>query len=255
MRTGLLAVVLLAPVMAQTPAAEFTAASVRPNTSGDNTTGFQIFPGGQFRATNATVRQIVQAAYDFQFERFQIVGGPSWIDVDRYDVQATPATEATADRPATAQDIALRVQALLRVRFALVMRRETRDMDRFELVVGRGGHRLRAKTGDCDPRCGLSYLPDSGDVQHLVAKGVPIRDLARRLQGVVGAVIVDKTGLGATYDFTLDYVRPRSAGSPDTADGVTLFTALPEQLGLRLERTRGPVDVVVIDSVARPNAD
>src|SRR5262245_7596178 len=107
-----------------TAATTFEVASVRKNTSGGAAGGqFQIFPGGQFRAANATVRQLVQAAYDFAYERFQIVGGPSWIDEERYDVQAAPVAESR-ERIATPQEIAVRVQALLADRFKLVLRRE-----------------------------------------------------------------------------------------------------------------------------------
>jgi len=94
---------------AQAPAAApttFDVASVRKNTSGGGGAQFQIFPGGQFRATNATVRQLVQAAYDFTYERFQIVGGPSWMDEERYDVQAAPVSQSR-DRIATPQEIAV----------------------------------------------------------------------------------------------------------------------------------------------------
>jgi len=264
----LVAAVLAAPATAQTPAPAFTASSITPNTGGGSTTGFQIFPGGQFRATNATVRQLVQAAYDFQFERFQIVGGPAWIDVDRFDVQATPAVDAaTSERIATPQEIAGRVQALLADRFNLVMRRETRLLGRFDLVVARPGV-VKQTAGTCAPpgqsqaaadtrlRCGFSYLPDAGDVQRVVGQSVTIADLARRLQGSVEAVIVDKTGLTGRYDVTLDYVRPRNLqGQEPGSAGVSLFTAVQEQLGLRLESARGPVEVIVIDRVEKPTAN
>lgn len=178
-----LVVAAAAALRAQAPLA-FDAASVKPNTSGGAGAGFQIFPGGQFRATNATVRQLVQSAYDFAFERFQIVGGPSWIDVDRFDVQAAPAAPAEAGREAgriaTPEEIAVRIQALLADRFRLVLRRETRDMQRFDLVVDRPG-RLTPNAGTCAPRgpagkaagdtrpwCGLTLRPDAGDLQHMV---------------------------------------------------------------------------------------
>ena len=81
--------------------------------------------------------------------------------------------------------------------------------------------------------------------------GVPV--LARRLQQLVDAIVVDQTGLVATYDFTLDYVRPRNfAERTDATDGVSIFTALQEQTGLRLVSRRGPVEVMVIASVERP---
>lgn len=262
---GVFVLIASALVAAQTPGAPtaFAAASVRPNTSGAGNVGFQIFPGGQFRATNATVRQLVQASYDFAFERFQIVGGPAWIDVDRFDVQATPAP-APADRIATQEEIAVRIQALMAERFQLVVRRETREMQRFELVVARPAAGLKPSAGTCAPpgseraagdarpRCGFTYPPDSGELQRMVAAGVRLADLTRRLQGLVQAIVVDKTGLTGSYDFRLDYLPRDLQRQLDAGAGVTIFTALPEQIGLRLEPTRGPVEVVVIDRVERP---
>ena len=261
----LIAAVLVAPATAQTPAPAFTASSVTPNTSGGSATGFQIFPGGQFRATNATLRQLVQAAYDFKIERFQIVGGPSWIDVDRFDVQATPAGDSVAPgRQATAEEIAKRVQVLLADRFKLALRREIREMDRFELVVSRPSSSLKVNGGSCvppqarmnedkRPRCGVSYRPDTDDAQHLVAVGVPMTELARRLQQQVEAAVIDKTSLPGLYDFTLDYLRARGLqGAADSGGGVSIFTAVHEQLGLRLERVRGPAELYVIDSAQKP---
>jgi len=255
---------LLAQAAATAPTT-FDVASVRKNTSGGAAGGqFQIFPGGQFRAANATVRQLVQAAYDFTYERFQIVGGPSWIDDERYDVQAAPVAQSR-DRIATAQEIAVRIQAMLADRFKLVLRRETREMQLYDLRLARPGA-LRANTGTCAPRtpepkaaddarpyCGLSFLPDSGGLEHLVGTGVRIPVLTRRLQQLVEAIVVDQTDLVATYDFTLDYVRPRNfAERRDVTDGVSIFTALQEQMGMRLVPRRGPVEVMVIDSVERP---
>ena len=270
-----LALLLLAAVFASLPnllraqapseaPTTFDVASVRKNTSGGAGGQFQIFPGGQFRAANATVRQLVQAAYDFTFERFQIVGGPSWIDDERYDVQAAPVAQSP-DRIATPQEIAVRIQALLADRFKLVMRRETREMQLYDLRLARPGA-VRVNSGTCAPRgpqpksaddvrpyCGLLSRPDSGGLEHLEGVGVRIPVLARRLQQLVEAIVVDQTDLAAEYDFTLDYVRPRNFASPqDAADGVSIFTALQEQMGLRLVPRRGPVEVVLIDSIERP---
>src|SRR6185436_16475961 len=100
---------------------------------------------------------------------------------------------------------------------------------------------------DVRPYCGLLSKPDAGGLEHLVGTGVPIPVLARRLQQLVEAIVVDRTDLMEAYDFTLDYVRPRNfAERQDAADGVSIFTALREQMGLRLVPQRGPVEVMVI---------
>ena len=186
----------------------FETASVTRNTSGANAASFQIFPGGQFRDTNATVRELVQAAFDFTYERFQIVGGPAWINSERYDVQATPGGQADPNRVATPQEIAVRIQALLAERFQLVMRRETRDMAHFDLIVERPGVLKPADTSACAPpaaqrtpgetrpRCGLSYPPDTGDVQHVKGTGATVAALARRLQQPIEAIIRPDRPLG-----------------------------------------------------------
>jgi uncharacterized protein (TIGR03435 family) len=259
-----LLVLAAAPVsIAQAPTA-FEAASIKRNVSGESSAGFQIFPDGQFRATNATVRQLVQSAFDFEYERFQIVGGPAWIDVERYDVQATLGERADPARTATPQEIAVRIRRLLSDRLKLVMRRETREMTYFQLVIERPNV-LKATNDSCissgttrapgetRPRCGLSFAPDSGDVQHLIAAGTTMATLARRLQQSVESLVVDKTGLTGTFDFTLDFLRPNLARSQEPAVGVTVFTAVQEQLGLRLQSARGPVDVIAIASVERPS--
>jgi uncharacterized protein (TIGR03435 family) len=181
------------------------------------------------------VRQLVQPAYDFTYERFRILGGPSWIDDERYDVRAAPVAQSR-DRIATPQEIAVRVQALLADRFKLVLRRETREMQLYDLRLARPGA-LRANTDTCTPRtqepkaaddarpyCGLSFLPDSSGLEHLVGTGVRIPVLARRLQQLVEAIVVDRTDLVAAYDFTLDYVRPRNfADRLEVTDGVSIL--------------------------------
>lgn len=242
----------------------FDVASVKKNLSVGAGGQFQIFPGGQFRATNATARQLVQAAYDFTYERFQIIGGPSWIDEERYDVQAAPVAQSR-DKIATPQEIAVRIQALLADRFKLVMRRDMRDMQLYDLRITRPGA-LRINSGTCAPRgpdpkaaddarpyCGLVTRPDSGEVEHLVGAGVRMPVLARRLQQLVEAIVVDQTDLTGAYDFTLDYIRPRNIAERQiVTDGVSIFTAVQEQLGLRLVARRGQVEVIVIDSIERP---
>jgi uncharacterized protein (TIGR03435 family) len=147
----------------------------------------------------------------------------------------------------------VRIQAMLADRFKLVLRREMREMQLYDLRVARPGA-LRANTDTCAPRgrepkakddarpyCGLSSRADSGGLEHLIGTGVPMPILARRLQQLVEAIVVDQTDLAAAYDFTLDYVRPRDfAERRDVTDGVSIFTAVQEQMGLRLLPRRAP---------------
>ena len=134
---------------AQSPGAAptFEVASVKPNRSGDGGIFFNILPGGRFRVINSTTREIIRAAYQFEFQPFQIVGGPDWIDVDRFDVEAR-----SEGNPAPEQ-VSSMVRTLLADRFKLLLRKETRELPIYALVAARGdrrlGGQLRPSKGDC----------------------------------------------------------------------------------------------------------
>jgi uncharacterized protein (TIGR03435 family) len=263
-------IVLLAPALyAQTTTNEaarpaFEVASIKPNKSG--ATGASIRPSGAggLTATNQTVRNLIRNAYNIQ--PYQFVGGPSWIDEDRFDIVAKMAD---ADVPArmSQEPFMLRLQTLLADRFKLVVRREKREAPVFALVTARKdaklGPGLRAASGVCEeaarantPRpapvspterpCGIRVT-----MGKVMAGGLLIQDFARNMSGIVNRFILDKTGLTGRYDLDLEW-------TPDpTADvaGPSIFTAFEEQLGLKLESTRAPIDALIIDSVERPTPD
>jgi uncharacterized protein (TIGR03435 family) len=248
---------------AQAPDA-FAAAAIRPNTSGGGNMSVQVLPGGRFVADNITVKELIRAAYQFELEPSQIVGGPAWIETERFDIQATAGGEAAP------VEVLAMVRSLMADRFGLVTRRDTRDLTVFRLVIarddGRLGPGMKRPAGGCTPRvitrqgsaaqepglplCGFSYLPDIGDVQRHVGTGVTTDDLARQLRRHAGGIVINHTGLTGRYDLTLDYLPP--SVTPQQGNGVSLFTAVQEQLGLRLESRREPVAVLVIDEVERP---
>ena len=254
------------------PQPTFEAASIKVNKSGEVGGRFGGRPG-QIVVTNYTLRDIIRNAYGLQ--RYQIVGGPDWQAQDRFDITAK-APEGTPQ----AQMLAM-VQTLLADRFKLRTHRETRDLPIYALVVARSDRRLGPKmqpaTFDCPalaaarsrgenppppqpvgerPACGAQANPG-----RMMVGGYAIPDFARNLAGFAGRPIVDRTGLTGTYDFELMWTpdEPPPAGAPlppwYDPNGPPLVTAVQEQLGLKLEASTGPVEVLVIDRAERPSDD
>ena len=258
----------------------FEAASIKRNTSGaDSGWGANFQPGGRFVARNVTLRGLIRGAFGdpVQLDPSRMSGGPSWIDTDRFDVQARAATEfsdLTFSGGSTVTGAAM-LRALLADRFRLATHWETRDIPVYALVrrdATRLGPRLVSSPGtpgtDCLPaaaasadtalpRCGSYLLQNTGGNQFAIhARGITMTNFARNLQNVAGRVVLDRTALGGPYSFDLEFeYRPPSATSADDGLGAAIFTAVQEQLGLKLESTTGPVDVLVIDHVEHPTED
>jgi uncharacterized protein (TIGR03435 family) len=178
---------------------------------------------------------LIQYAYDVL--RSSIADAPSWLPSDRYDIAAS----AGADIPAS--DMPRLVQALLRDRFHLMAHRESREGTRFVLVVNKPGQLRASNAGDCGAGENGRGLPNTPG--HSSGRKLTIAHLAASLSFFIQAPVVDQTGLTGRYDIDLDW-------TPDVTDasGTSISTALQEPLGLQLESTKGPVDVLVIDHVA-----
>ncbi|MEQ1759183.1 MAG: M56 family metallopeptidase [Vicinamibacterales bacterium] len=239
----------------------FEVASVKQNTSGENARGFQAIPGGRVTLTNLTLRDLIVRAYETQ--EHLVVGGPDWVGTDRFDIVAT-----ATGHPAPGQTISM-VRTLLADRFRLVMHRETRDMPIYNLVAARSGQQpsdgLRATTcvqgspgstttdaADAHGRflCGINRL---GGGQILLT-GSTLDTFANRLGSLrpVERTVINRTGLEGRFDINLTF----TPGLPEPgADGLSLFTTIEERLGLTLVPARGPVEVLVIDSVHHPSPD
>jgi uncharacterized protein (TIGR03435 family) len=213
--------------------------------------------------------------YAYEVSEFQIIGGPNWVRERRFDV------EAKAEMQPTTTQMRLMMRRLLAERFALKTHLETRDLPRYALVTSasdrRLGPRLRPSKIDCPsivaargpdyrptgphrpgdpPICAITGRASGGSLT-MMMEGQPMSEIAKLLQPRAGRVVVDKTGLTGTYDIELESEIPNLPGVPDGTfgqprEGLSLFTALPEQLGLKLESERGPVEVLVIDSVELP---
>jgi len=212
---------------------------------------------GSFSGTNQTLIQLVTYAY--RVREFQIFGGPGWTSVDRFDVEAraaagTPTPDADdPDRPGI---IALMVQSLLADRFQLKLHRETRNLPVYEMLVNKTSKltpTVEGKPGPGGLKAGQARLGGSNGNVELIGSGLSVSFLARLLSQQLGRPVIDKTKIEGDFDFTLVWARS-SVDLTSTSDtsGPSLFTAIQEQLGLKLESTTGPVDVIVIDSVQKP---
>ena len=232
-----------------TQASGFDVAVVRANHSGARWPTWSPMPGGRLTVTNVTLRALILWAYGLQ--NSQLVGGPAWISVDRFDILAKSPGNETTD--------ALRVmlRGLLEERFGLRMHGESRELPVYDLVVADRAivtARLTKSAIDC------SGLPSGGacDVVFgygsIHARGMRAEWLATELAGASGRVIVDRTGVKYPLDFDLTWMEtvPGVAASPDVP---SIFTALREQLGLRLEPAMAPVQVLLIDQAEQPSAD
>jgi bla regulator protein blaR1 len=248
----------------------FEVASVKANRSGDLANGQSTLPGGRFVATNVTLRFLIQAAYG-RLPAFRVLGGPGWIDSEHFDIDARGGGD-----PTPAQFSAM-VRALLAERFHVTVRHETRTLPTYALVStradrGRGGQ-LRAAAPECPelrpdvasvpppPSCGMQFWPG-----RLTGRGITMAQLSQGLSMVVNRVVTDRTGMTGPFDFDLEWVPavgetilpPRFPGQIDdkgSIAGASIFTALDEQLGLKLDSTEGPVDVLVVTRAERPTAN
>jgi len=265
-------------VPAQEKDATFEVASVKPNKSGDTNGMLRMLPGGRVSASNMPVRPIITFAY--QLAQYQLIGGPGWLTSDRYDLiaklEGDPgpvfAPSGTAPNP-----MQLALRNLLEDRFKLKVHRETREMDIYALVMakpgGGPGPNLKPTTQDCaaaaaaaqrgapppsSAATGVPFCGIQGGPGRIRFGGLPASALAQAFSGPAGRMVVERTGLTGAWDFELNYAA-EGRGAPGGADAApadpnapSLFTAIQEQLGLKLESTKGPVEVLVIDSVERP---
>ena len=259
-------VVLAAMAAAQTP--QFDVASIKKNPLGGARVSVET-PPGRFQATNTPLRFLIRWSYRIAEPR--IVGGPGWIGVDRFDVSATASVEGWSGERTRQM-----VRTLLADRFGLAAHMETREMPIFVLTVAKPdpfGQHLRPAAFDCSApdtpsrmvagkvQCGLLVSQNGGSAS-LRGGGMTMADFARTLGEYVDRPLVDRTGLNGRYDLELQFTADRSALVGATPPGgltagadsdlVPLPTALREQLGLRLDSERGPVEVLVIDRVSPP---
>ena len=284
----------LARLRAQTPPApekkpKFEVASVRENTNNDGKVMFGIQPGGRFNAVNVPLWDLIRQAYSVQ--RSQLVGAPDWTETARFDIVAKAEGDIAPAPPGSpAGPLSFMLQDLLEERFKLRTHRETREMPIYALTLARSdrklGAGLRPSTTDCAamrgrgrggvgvgpgappqgplpagqrPLCGMRMAPNQ-----VIASGVPLAQLTQVLSQLTQRVVIDRTGLEGNFDIDLTFTPDRMPQGPPPPgvqipsfdpNGPSLFTAVQEQLGLKLESERAPIEVLVIDHVERPTAD
>jgi bla regulator protein BlaR1 len=231
-----------AGVWAQAPPSQkFEVASIKPSDPDLPGMRIQTRPGGRYSASGITVKVLIQNAYGVR--DFQISGGPGWINTAGFEINAKAESGTENDRDL----MALRLQDLLADRFQLKLTKETREMPVYALVVAKGGSKLKESALDEEHRGGMSMGRG-----RLTVQGINVASIVAQLSSVLGRTVIDKTGLTGSYDFKLEWTPESEASSTNETSGPTIFTALQESLGLKLESTKGPVEMLVINSVERP---
>src|SRR5438552_2188031 len=254
----------------------FEVATIKPSRPGDNMVQLFMSPG-KFTTKGQTLKGIIKFAYDIKSDN-QLSGGPSWVNSEKYDIEAKEEASVAAKLQKLpfeeqARQVRLMVQALLADRFNLKVSHQTKDLPVYALVVAKSGPKLiqtevppPASDGASAPKKGFRGIRMMGPGQ-LSATNINIDLLADLLSGQpeLGRLVIDQTGLKGNYDWTLkwtpDQTAQMSKGADDahaTADapppdssGPSIFTALEEQLGLKLEAKKGPVETLVIESIEK----
>jgi uncharacterized protein (TIGR03435 family) len=267
----------------QQPRLEFEVASIKPSAPGERTTS-NTTPGGRATYTNWAAKSLVQVAWDIP--GFWVSGGPDWIKAERFDIVAKATDSAAEDLRKTTNDqlesyrsrMLRRLQMLLADRFQLKFHREIKEMPGYALVLAKNGPKFHEAT-DAGPGLDEMKRPDGGKGAGIRARG-GTRDANGRFLGggsfkgqmatmamfadtitrTTGLPVIDKTGLRGRYDFAVEWAPDPSAPTVETAaapdnSGPSVFSALQQQLGLRLEAARVPVETLVIDHIEKPDAN
>jgi uncharacterized protein (TIGR03435 family) len=219
----------------------FDAASVKPNRLDDRIVTIDVGPG-RFAARGYTLKLLIQQAYEIK--GFQILGGPGWLDTDRYDVQARGKANATR------HEVNQMLRTLLAERFALRLRPLRKEMEGFALEVA--GNTAKVTPSKATEEA-VTMRRDARGA--LVADGLSMSAFAKAVGAYVSKPVVDKTGLPGLYDFRIRWTERADQLSDSEPDGISLITALSEQLGLKLASQRVTADLVRIESASKATSD
>jgi uncharacterized protein (TIGR03435 family) len=268
--SSLCTVVIGLSVAAQVPqvALRFEVASIKLNKSGEERVSGGFMPGGNYRVTNYPLRSLIAAAYlrPQINPDFLIAGGPEWIDSDRFDIEAKAATEFPTgpDGPTAPRRVML--QTLLAERFGLKVHHETRQGDVYAITFARPdkqiGPNFKRSGLDCIATPGAASNPCAVKVGPgtISSAGMTFAQLIGLLPRFVDRVVIDTTGLTDRFEIKItwtpapgEWIAPPLADiAAPIADGPSLFTAMQEQLGLKLQPQKGPIDWLVVDHAERP---
>ena len=286
----LVAILAIAALHAQAPAPPpaFEAATIKPSDPTRPERFIRRQPGGRFSTTNMPVRELVRFAY--QMQDFQLDNVPSWASTETYDIVAKAEGDPPPSAPGTVDSMTLMLRTLLAERFQLKVHDEKKELPVYALVrlrPDRLGPRLEPSTLDCQAMMNASQAaaraggpappppPDAsgrpscgirGGFGTLAGNGFPVAQLSNTLAQIVRRTVIDRTGLTGAWAFDLKFAPDVNSlppgGLPPGAqlptvdpDSPSIFTAVEEQLGLKLESTRAPVDVLVVDRLERPTPD
>jgi uncharacterized protein (TIGR03435 family) len=256
-------IVALAPAQTNTARPEFVVASIKRNTPSCCASG-GVGNGGS-RNKDVTLKMLIGTAY--QVQEFQISGGPGWIGSDRFDVEGK-----AEDPKANFDQLRLMLQSLLEDRFKLKLHRETKEIPVYALVVGKGGPKIALNPDQTSPEVNGPAQPGAGPNRgairigagSLIGNAVTMSLFARFLSQRLDRLVIDKTSLAGRFNVQLQWT-PTEGENPFDPGGNALppadpsrpsvFTAVQEQLGLKLESARGTVEILVIDHAEQPTAN
>lgn len=233
----------------------FEVATIKPVVSDTKAARYITMQGNnRFVEKDYTLKGLIAAAYNLNPR--MISGGPDWLDAEHYDITAVTPGDV---RPTRDEQMGM-LRKLLTERFQLSFHREPKELAIYVLRVGKNGARMRNSTTPDGAPALINVVYPQGI--KLPARNVTMGDFVSMLQrAVLDRPVVDKTGLTGKYDFDLEWAPDESQfngevlSAPGDAPAAPLFTAIQEQLGLKLEPTRGPVEALVVDKAARPSAN
>lgn len=239
MKTSGVLLTLAFAVLSKAQTSAFEVASIKLNLTDSHASSAGTDPGGKFNATNLSLKDLI--AYAYGMRDIQITGVPRELDSVKYDIVARANTPKEMSR----DEVSPFVQALLADRFRLRVHRETKEGSVYALVLAKSGPKLTAHTGTSGVT-GIGSSSGSGKTS-IEGSKAGMAGLVDHLAGKVGRPVIDKTGLTGEYDFRLEWASEQAADSTLPS----LFTAIQEQLGLKLESTKGPVAMIVVDSASK----
>ena len=237
---------LLAMLCASLPGQEFEVVSVKPNRSGS---GGSHSNGdrGMFTGTNLTLMSFIATA--FGVKQYQ-VEGPAWLSTERYDIAAKLPTGLARDRDQFRAAMGAMMQKMLVDRFKLAVHHDRKILPVYELTVGKKGVKIQPAA--------CSGSNSRSNNTHYTTTCITMNGFAEFLSRRMDLPVLDATGLTASYSFTLDWIpdpQPGDGKAADMAGGPTLTEALQDQLGLRLETRKAPVEIIVVDHAERVPAE
>jgi uncharacterized protein (TIGR03435 family) len=248
----------------------FEVASVKPNKSLRFSEGMKTYPGGRLSATNVPLFLIITSAYQVAFQSPRLSGGPDWTRREGFDIEATAEKGAIpSNLPKVIQEAKLMsmLRSLLADRFKLVVRRETKEIPVYALVISKGGSKLqkaKLEEADCSFEPGPGAIPchrmGGGQGRGINAQAVSLADVVRFVENWTDRPVIDKTGIQGLFEIKTEgwiSLRASPEGAGGNGEGAadpdrpTLFTIF-DRLGLKLERQKAPVEFFVIEHIERP---